>query len=89
MDEEAVADHGKQALANEDVVLRMLRDNPSWSFAQIARNAGWVDADDQPLRARVQRAIKTLGDDKLIIKHRTGGRWELTDKGTKVAGSRD
>jgi hypothetical protein len=86
MSEEAVADHAKQTLANEDVVLRALHDHPDWSYAQIARDAGWVDDDDQPMKPRVQRAIHSLAEDKLVTQPRKGARWELTDKGKKAAG---
>ena len=84
MSEEAVADHTKQALANEDVVLRALRDQPGRSLAQIARDAGWVGDDDQPEKWRVQRAIASLADDKLIQQLRKGAPWTLTEKGEKV-----
>jgi hypothetical protein len=84
MSEEAVADHTKQAMANEDVVLRALRDQPGRSLAQMARDAGWVDDDDKAERWRVQRAIAALGDDKLIQQTRKGGAWTLTEKGEKV-----
>ena len=84
MSEEAVADHTKQALANEDVVLRALRDHPDWSFAQIARDAGWLDDNDQPMKARVQRAVRALSDDKLIHRTRKGAPWTLTEKGEDV-----
>jgi hypothetical protein len=87
MSEEAVADHTKQTLANEDVVLRALRDHPEWSYAQIAREAGWVDENDQPMKPRVQRAIRSLADDKLVVQPRKGARWELTEKGEKAAGT--
>jgi hypothetical protein len=84
MSEEAVADHAKQTLANEDVVLRALRDHPEWSWAQIAREAGWVGNDGKPERWRVQRALKSLADDRLIDRRRKGERWWLTDKGEKA-----
>jgi hypothetical protein len=84
MSEEAVADHTKQALANEDVVLRALRDHPDWSFSQIAREAGWIDENDQPMKPRVQRAIRSLAEDKLIQQTRKGAAWALTEKGEKV-----
>jgi hypothetical protein len=86
MSEEAVADHAKQTLANEDVVLRALRNHPDWSWAQIARDTGWVGDDDKPERWRVQRALQTLADDKLIERRRKGAPWELTEKGEKVLG---
>jgi len=84
MSEEAVADHTKQALANEDVVLRQLRDQPGRSFAWIAREAGWVDEDDKPMRLRVQRAIQQLADDKMVYQNRKGDAWKLTEKGEKA-----
>jgi hypothetical protein len=86
MSEEAVADHAKQTLANEDVVLLALRDHPEWSYADIAENAGWVDDGGKPMKPRVQRAIRALAEDKLIVQPRRGARWELTDKGEKAAG---
>jgi hypothetical protein len=86
MSEEAVADHTKQTLANEDVVLRALRDHPEQSFTQIARDAGWVDDDDKPERWRVKRAIDVLATDKLVQQSRRGGPWKLTEKGEKALG---
>jgi hypothetical protein len=85
MSEEAVADHSKQTLANEDVVLRALRDHPDRSYAQICRDAGWLDDNDQPMKARVQRAVSALADDKLIQRARRGAPWTLTEKGEKAA----
>ena len=43
MSEEAIADHTKQALANEDVVLRALRDQPDGRWRRLpARPGGWM-----------------------------------------------
>ena len=84
MSEEAVADHAKQTLANEDVVLRALRDHPEWSYAQICRDTGWLDDNDQPMKARVQRAVRALADDKLIHRTRKSAPWTLTEKGEGV-----
>jgi len=81
MSEEAVANHTKQSLANEDVVLCALRDHPEWSLATIAREAGWVDEDDQPMKQRVHRAIMALAADKLVHQIRKGDAWKLTQKG--------
>jgi hypothetical protein len=83
MSDEAVADHTKQALANEDVVLRALRDHRDWSFAQIARESGWVSDDDKPEKWRVQRVIRSLASAKLVQQLRPGAPWELTDKGER------
>ena len=84
MSEEAVADHTKQTLANEDVVLRALRDHPEWSWAQIARNTGWVDDGDQPEKWKVGRTIRSLAEDKLIDRRRKNEKWRLTEKGQKA-----
>lgn len=87
MSEEAVANHVKQTIANEDVVLRALRDHPDWSFAQIARSTGWVGEDDQPEKWRVQRAIARLADARLVQQSRPGSPWKLTEKGEKDLGA--
>jgi hypothetical protein len=84
MSEEAVADHIKQTLSNEDAVLKLLHQNPSWSFGRIAREAGWVGDNNQPERWRVQRAIRSLAEDKLVHQSRKGAAWSLTDKGQKA-----
>jgi hypothetical protein len=84
MSEEAVADHTKQTLANEDVVLRALRSQPGVSFTQIARDAGWVTDDDKPEKWRVQRSMRALIADKLVTQSRRGAPWELTDKGDRA-----
>ncbi len=88
MSEEAMANHTKQTLANEDVVLLALRDHPDWSYAEIATSAGWVNDELQPARAKVQRAINNLKGDKLVAQSRKGSRWELTDKGRKAIGEK-
>jgi hypothetical protein len=85
MSEEAATEHKKLTLANTDVVLRMLKEHPEWSHAQMAREAGWVDEDDQPLRGRVQRAFNSLAKDKLIEKKRDNAPWTLTSNGEVVA----
>ena len=84
MSDEAIADHTQQDMANDDVVLKALHENPKLSLASIARNAGWLDEDDQPEKWRVQRAITSLAEDKLIQKLRKGARWQLTEKGQNV-----
>ncbi len=81
MSDEALANRAKQALANQDVVLKALRQAPNPSYAQIARDAGWIDQDDQPQKWRVQRIIAGLATAKLIARDRPGGQWGLTEKG--------
>jgi hypothetical protein len=88
MSEEAIADHSKQALANEDAVLLAMRDNPDWSFAQIAIGAGWVDDGGNPMKPRVQRAIKSLAAGKLVTQMRRGAPWTLTEKGKEALAAR-
>jgi hypothetical protein len=84
MSEEAAADQQKQALANDDIVLRSMRDHPDWSRNQICREAGWVSEGDMPLRTRVDRSIKALAADKLIAQQRKRGPWSVTQKGQDV-----
>ena len=93
MTEEAVADHAKQTLANEDVVLRALRDHPDWSWAQIARETGWVDDDDRPERwkvhgtanARRRQTHRTAKKGRFLATHREGRK--SAQQGQPVVGS--
>ena len=84
MTEEAAVDHRKQLTANEDTVLKALRDHPEWMPAQIARDAGWLDGSDQPQRWKVHDLLNRLARDKMIHKQRNGKPWELTEKGLKL-----
>ncbi len=88
MSEEAIADHAKQTLANEDAVLLSLRDHPDWSWSQIARHAGWLDDRGEAEKWKVQRALRSLSDDKLIGQPRKGARWRLTEKGRGILAER-
>jgi hypothetical protein len=81
MSEEAVADHAKQTLVNEDVVLKALSDHPERSLSQIAEDAGWKTEDGRGEKWKVHRAIRSLADDKLVERTRKGGPWTLTEKG--------
>jgi hypothetical protein len=82
--DEAIADLRKQTIANEDVILRSIRDYPDRSMADRARDAGWLDKFDQPEKWRAQRAIVKLAKDKLIQQPREGAPWKLTDKGKEA-----
>jgi hypothetical protein len=84
MSDEAVANHAKQTLANEDVVLRALSDHPERSLSQIAEDAGWVTEDGRPEKWKVHRAIHSLADDKLVKQVRKGGAWTLTERGEEA-----
>jgi hypothetical protein len=41
------------------------------------------------MKPRVQRAIRSLAEDKLIVQPRKGARWELTEKGKEAAEGTD
>lgn len=88
MSEESVADHKKQAIANEDAVLLALSNHPEASWTEIARHAGWLDDGGQPMKPRVQRTIKALAEGKLVEQERRGAPWTLTEKGRKAVQKR-
>jgi len=84
LSDEAAADHAKQAIANDDAVLSIVRDNPEWSWANIANHLGWITQDGRPARWLVQRAFARLSADGLLHKPRAGGRSQITDKGLRI-----
>jgi len=79
IDEIQATHQAAQNVANEDAVLRAIRDNPKWSLADIARHLGWIGYQDKPERWRVQRAIKALEREKLVRKFR--GKYSITEAG--------
>lgn len=81
MSEEAAADHARQSMSEENVVLTILRDNPSWMAAKIAEAAGWTDERGAPQRFKVHRILARLAADKLIQQTRRRGPWKITQKG--------
>ena len=81
IDENEAANQVKQRLANEDVILKQIRDHPGRSLSEMARDAGWVNDSGAPQRWFVQRAIEALQKDKLISKKRGAGPWKITDSG--------
>jgi len=81
IDENEAANQVKQRLANEDVILKQVRDHPGRSFSDMARDAGWVNDSGDPQRWFVQRAIEALKKDKLIDKKRGAGPWKITASG--------
>jgi hypothetical protein len=87
MSDEAAADHSKQALANDDAVLRLLHTHPDWSFNAIAENTGWVDDQGRPEKWKVQKAIRRLAEDKLVYQARRGAAWTLTPRGEAALGA--
>jgi hypothetical protein len=84
MSDEELADHGKQILAAEDAVLIALRDHPEWSMNQIARDRGWLSDNDTPLRMKVLRILRRLGDERFAEQPRKGAPWKITEKGRRA-----
>jgi len=87
LDESSAANQTKQRLSNEDAILRQISEHPGRSQAEMAREAGWIDAAGQPERYRVHRAIAALKADKLISQPRMGGGWKLTKSGENYLNS--
>lgn len=79
--EEEAANRSQQALMDEDVLLKALRDHPEWSFGVIARELGWLSEADEPMKAKVQRTIHALSADNLVAQARKGAPWKPTKKG--------
>lgn len=71
-----------QRTANEDAVLKTLRDYPEWSLRKISETLGWIDDNGNPQRYRVQRIIRNLVDDNLIKNFR--GKYRLTQAGNEA-----
>lgn len=71
-----------QRTANEDAVLKTLRDYPEWSLRKISETLGWIDDNGNPQRYRVQRIIRNLVDDNLIKNFR--GKYRLTQAGIEA-----
>jgi hypothetical protein len=69
---------------DEDKVLRALYANPDISAANLARKLGFM-FDDKPQKAKVQRIIWRLNDDKMVARFR-GGKYHLTKKGEETIG---
>jgi hypothetical protein len=87
LDETSAANQNKQRLTNEDAILRQINDHPGRSQAEMARDAGWLNAAGEPERYRVHRAIAALKADKLISQPRMGGGWKLTTSGENYLNS--
>jgi len=81
IDENEAANQVKQRLANEDVILKQIRDHPGRSLSQMARDAGWMNEAGEPNKWISQRCIDALKADKLISQPRRGAGWKLTPAG--------
>jgi AAA domain len=83
MSDEAVATLTKESLDNENRVLWALKNHPGASMGKIAEHLGWM-TDGKPDRWKVQRAMDTLNEDKLVHQTRKKGSWKLTEKGEEA-----
>jgi hypothetical protein len=76
-----------EARSKQDEVLLVLDQSPDYSLAQIAEALGWHSTDKEgkqtPYKMKVKRACDGLKVAKLAVTDR--GKWELTDRGKKVA----
>lgn len=85
--EEEAADHAKQTLTNEDLVLRAMRDTPDASMSAIARQLGWINDVDEPLKAKVHRARANLEDAGMIDRARRGSPLRVSKRGSEYLDS--
>jgi len=83
--EDAAASFVASNLINQNQVLKTLNENPTFSFADIARALAWVTPDGNPIRHKVQRIVEQLETDKCVQQPRKGARYHLTEKGKKIA----
>lgn len=88
MPDDVAASQSRQQRANEDAVLKALHQHPDWSYATIAADIGWMDQGNNPEKWRVQRAILSLADDRLIAQAAKGAPWRLTKLGKQVLNDR-
>ena len=70
---------------DENRVLIQMMYVPNQSLSDIARAVGWLNDKDEPLKARVQRAVSRLEKEKPLLVRKVRGHWELTDKGKEIA----
>jgi AAA domain len=82
--DESAENANKQAISNENAVLKHLNDQPGISIGDIAQKAGWVNSKGEPMKARVQRALVGLKKEKLVRLYRK--KWVITDAGKQELG---
>jgi hypothetical protein len=85
-EEEAQEAEATRSEENELLIAR-LNGGASMSVADLARAAGWLTDGDlsKPHKSKVARVAKRLGKDGLMKQQRK--KWDLTDKGEKLAKS--
>ena len=72
-------------LEDENRVLVQLMYRSDQSLADIARTIGWLNDKEEPLKARVSRAVARLEKERPMLVRKVRGHWELTDRGKEVA----
>ena len=80
------AEHAAREAANardEDQLLKLLVDQPSYSVADMARAMGWFYATGEPYKTKVARVLAALKADGLAKKE--GDRWQATRAGRNKA----
>ena len=78
----------RDTAAREDgkTVLRLIHADKHVSFAVVAKRAGWMVANGEPAKAKVQRIVKKLLGNKFLYKF-DDQRYRLTKKGCKLIGA--
>jgi hypothetical protein len=80
--EEAQEIEATQAEENELLIARH-NGGRSMSIANLAEAAGWILSNGDPHKSKVNRVLKRLCKVELVRNER--GKWDLTDKGVKLA----
>jgi hypothetical protein len=68
--------------AKRDQLLKVMKDRPAASIAELATAAGWTNKDGNPNKTLVHRTLLSLKGDKLVEKK--GRRYVITAKGKKA-----
>ncbi len=83
LDEAGHSSKRAESRAQEDTLLIILADQDGLSLNGLAEQAGWITKLGEPNKARAQRVMNRLKDDRLVKNER--GDWTLTDAGEKAA----
>jgi hypothetical protein len=81
--DEAATTLEAKARRDEDAVLTLMAQTPGGSIASMAQALGWLTSNGEPYKSRVQRALKSLKDEKYVFLQR--GSYVLTEKGKDEA----
>lgn len=79
--DKATLDSSKRS--NQDELLTLLKEQPGLSLAGMAEALGWTYKDGKPNKTMVNRALKALIQDKLVVKSR--GQYTITKAGKNEA----